>query len=178
MKTQLRQHFRQLREQLSDQRRQEASIDLAKQILDIVQPAPLVASFSSFGHEIDTNILNTQLAKVGKLALPRVVDNNSLEFFHVEQFSHITLSSWGIPEPDPSYYRAVTPKEIAIILVPGLAFDEGLHRLGYGRGFYDRFLVELPITTIKIGIGFRVQHSPTPLPHHDGDVSLDQLLLT
>ncbi len=177
MKIELRQHFRQIREKLSDQRRQEASTNITKQIIDLVQPFPIVASFSSFGHEIDTNKINKRLAKLGKLALPKVV-NNTLVFFHVEQFSHIHLSLWGIPEPDPSYYRVVTPTKMAIILVPGLAFDEALHRLGYGRGLYDQFLSMLPAKIRKIGIGFREQHSPTRLPIHDGDVALDQVLLT
>lgn len=105
-----------------------------------------VASFVSFGTEIDTALLNQKLACEHRLALPRIV-GDELYFFHVND----------LLEP-PTDRPAL---QIDTLLVPGLAFSSSGFRLGYGRGFYDRFLSKHKIASI--GIGFLQQLTETIL---------------
>ena len=65
---------------------------------------------------------------------------------------------YGIYEPKESKSRkTVRIKDIDLVIVPGLAFDEKNNRIGRGQGYYDRFLKRLPRDTSKIGLGFRFQ---------------------
>jgi 5-formyltetrahydrofolate cyclo-ligase len=62
------------------------------------------------------------------------------------------LSEWGIPEPMPDSSQKVSPQKIDTVLLPLLVFDEKGNRVGYGKGFYDRFLTECRPEVQKIGL--------------------------
>src|SRR5690606_37923119 len=64
----------------------------------------------------------------------------------------IRKNEWNIPEPVDGI--EIDPKKIDVVFVPLLAFDEQGHRIGYGKGFYDKFLSECRPETIKIGLSF------------------------
>ena len=75
---------------------------------------------------------------------------------------------WGLMEP--SFAQHFTPP-VQLLLVPGLAFDDDGHRIGYGRGFYDALLAELPEGVLTVGVGFEAQmHLPVPVEPHDWPV--------
>jgi 5-formyltetrahydrofolate cyclo-ligase len=173
----LRQHFRAIRKELSSERRQEAAAHIASSVLHSAQQHKWVLSFNSLPEEISLDDLNTQLAKQHHLLLPRVV-GHALHVFHVEQpNTQLETSKWGILEPKPNECTEIPISAITLVLVPGLAFDKEGHRLGYGKGFYDRLLDQLPISVLTLGIGFIEQLSPTPLPHSPHDRAVQQLLL-
>ena len=93
-----------------------------------------------------------------RFCYPRVA-HGELEFVEVEKLADLTTSPWHpqIREHSHAAARLVPPAEIDAILVPGLAFTKQGHRLGRGGGFYDRYLAQLPATTLKIGVCFAVQ---------------------
>jgi 5-formyltetrahydrofolate cyclo-ligase len=75
---------------------------------------------------------------------------------------------WGLMEPARAQYFL---PPVQLLLVPGLAFDDDGHRLGYGRGFYDALLAKLPEDVLTVGVGFEVQmHLPIPVEPHDWPV--------
>jgi 5-formyltetrahydrofolate cyclo-ligase len=77
---------------------------------------------------------------------------SELEHYYYEEPGQLENNIWGIPEPVKG---VPTPAEkIDAVLVPLLAFDRQGHRIGYGRGFYDRFLVECRPDCQKIGLSF------------------------
>ena len=81
---------------------------------------------------------------------------------------------FGIPEPAVST-GAISPEEIDCVMVPGIAFDRRGTRLGFGKGYYDRFLCQLPATTHVCGLAFSLQiveHIPN-MPH---DVRMQSLV--
>ncbi len=81
---------------------------------------------------------------------------------------------FGIPEPAVST-GIISPEDIHCVMVPGIAFDRRGTRLGFGKGYYDRFLCRLPVTTHVCGLAFSlqiVQHVPD-LPH---DVRMQSLV--
>lgn len=88
-----------------------------------------------------------------RVAVPKMNNQTStLENYYLEGPDQLNLNTWGIPEPVKG---VPTPTEkIDVVLVPLLAFDMQGHRLGYGRGFYDRFLATCRPDCKKIGLSF------------------------
>lgn len=97
----------------------------------------------------------------------------TLRHFWLRPDTKLQENKWGIPEPVQAQAIAVT--EIDMVLVPLLAFDPKGHRVGYGKGFYDRFLAACRPGTIKIGLSLEPQgHSVADV--HEGDVLLDYVI--
>ncbi|NGX37851.1 MAG: 5-formyltetrahydrofolate cyclo-ligase [Chlamydiae bacterium] len=172
MKTLIRQKFREIRSATSSEKREEASL-LALQKFGALKS---ILSFASFRDEIDLWPLNHHLAKKGELILPRI-EEHILTLYRVHHIGEdLKASDWGILEPIPERCTRVSPEEIQYALVPGLAFDNAKHRIGYGKGYYDRLLSQLT-SAIKIGIGFRKQLLNEPIPFDPTDHPLDELSL-
>jgi 5-formyltetrahydrofolate cyclo-ligase len=154
--------------QIPPERRTKAAIAITNHLF----PAGVIASFSSFREEINTQPLNLLLAQKGRLVLPRV-EKEHLVFYHVNHpDKELAPSQLGILEPIPSLCKAA--EKIDVILVPALAFDKELHRLGYGKGYYDRILTRT--SAFSIGIGFTEQLTEL-LPHDSHDRELKELCL-
>lgn len=169
----LRLRFREVRGGLSLARREEARVALFDQLQERCREG-LVLSFSSWKDEIETDLINRWLADEERLLLPRVEGSDLLLFRVTDIDEQLVTSRWGIAEPNLD--RCISVEEVRVVLVPGLAFDKQGHRLGYGRGYYDRLLPRLS-TAVSIGIGFREQLSERLLPVTKGDVPLGELVL-
>ncbi|GAB4489993.1 MAG: 5-formyltetrahydrofolate cyclo-ligase [Raineya sp.] len=78
------------------------------------------------------------------------IQTQSLEHYFLEPNTFLQENAWGICEPDEKTGRICPIEQIQVILVPLLAFDKRGFRVGYGKGFYDRFLAQCP-EAIKIG---------------------------
>ena len=86
-----------------------------------------------------------------RISIPRVRDNQ-LESFFFEGLHQLEKNLWGIPEPKQG---VSTPTEkIDLVIIPLLAFDQIGHRVGYGKGFYDRFLKQCRSDCKKVGLSF------------------------
>lgn len=154
----LRAQLRELRSQIPQTRREEAAADLLAKIK--MRPPVPTLSFSTIGSEIDLSTINTFLAEKKCLLLPKVEGIHLVPYFGEEPFPL---------------------EKIGCILVPALGFDRNLGRLGYGKGYYDRFLEMLlkkNLFPLKIGVGFREQLVDQPVGTHYYDQPLDMLLLT
>ena len=128
-------------------------------------------------HELDTSRIYYRLwrerADIETYA-PRIeLGGTKMEnvFFHAA--SDLIENRWGIREPDGE--QTASPTEFDIVLVPLLAFDAQGHRVGYGKGYYDRFLSECRPDCLKIGLS--AFDSETKIDDvHEGDVRLDLCL--
>jgi 5-formyltetrahydrofolate cyclo-ligase len=168
LKQPLRLYWKKKLLQISSDRRAQA----ASALTSYPFPNVVIASFASFREEIDTHQLNRLLAKKKLLALPRI-ENHRLVFYHVNHpETELAPSALGILEPIPSLCKIAG--KVDIILVPGLAFDKHHHRLGWGKGHYDRTLSEG--SAFSIGIGFKEQLIDL-LPHDPHDVDLKEIRL-
>jgi len=88
-----------------------------------------------------------------RIAAPYIIPGTrEMEHFLVTPFTHLVVNQWKIPEPDPVSSEKVQPEEIDIVLVPLLAFDRKGYRVGYGGGYYDRFLPQTRPDCIKMGL--------------------------
>lgn len=109
-----------------------------------VQRAGAVYCYLSYGSEIDTRTLLSELRSRGvRTACPRVSENGKdMEFFWIGGPEDCAAGFHGILEPGSGCAPAKEPE--ALLLLPGLAFTRNGERLGYGGGFYDRFLMREP----------------------------------
>ncbi len=81
---------------------------------------------------------------------PRIQPStNQMEAFQVDEETDFRTNQWGIAEPING--KIMAPKKIQLVFVPLLAFDEKGYRVGYGKGYYDRFLVKCSSNLLKIG---------------------------
>lgn len=130
--------------------------------------ARTVCLYASFRQELGTGpLLGAALQQGKRLVLPRARADGTLGLHAVVDLTGLRPNHLGIPEPtaaDP----VVTPGEIDLFLVPGLAFDEEGRRLGYGAGFYDRLLAQARRDAACLGYGYDFQVSPeVPTEPHD-----------
>lgn len=172
----LRKKLREIRTHLLSNRRQEASLKAYETLFSLIPSHSNVLSYSSFNNELDTSLLNKRLISEKRLILSKI-QNEHLLLYKVENEHQLTKNSMGILEPVPALCKPASINAISIILVPGLGFDlTTRHRLGYGKGYYDRLLQRCPATVIKWGIGFKEQ-SIENLPFNEKDEALDQIFL-
>ncbi len=146
-KEKIRQEFREIRKGLSEERRRGAAEALRGEVLRLV-PEGLVMSFWSLGDEIGTELLNEALGE--RLVLPRVHDGG----LEMRRAGDLVEGPYGLMEPSEGCERV---DEVGCVLVPGLAFDEWGHRVGYGMGYYDRCLAGVAERVVVYGVAFREQ---------------------
>ncbi len=75
----------------------------------------------------------------------------------IRSLDELVPGTWGILEPPENSRKVVPAEEIDLAVVPGLAFDRQFNRLGYGAGYYDRFLPKLKKNAVKAGICYSIQ---------------------
>jgi 5-formyltetrahydrofolate cyclo-ligase len=104
---------------------------------------------------------------------------NKLGLWWLESFNELVPGMWKILEPPKERWdengKEVSPKEIDLIMVPGVAFDASGGRLGNGRGYYDRLLAEVRADCKLIGVGFESQIFDT-IPMDEHDIYLDGVI--
>lgn len=101
------------------------------------------------------------------------VVQNVLAHHHLTEEAVLVENAWGIPEPQNA--QVIQAHEVDVVLLPLLAFDKSGHRVGYGKGFYDRFLADCRPDVQKIGLSLepQVEQIADPNPF---DVPLDAVV--
>ena len=174
----VRQGFLAVRTSIDPGERSKANRQILKRLLS--HPAFLkaqrIGAYMSFGTEVSTKGIPEACWKKEKMIAVPVTARWLKKTF----FSEITLedpmitSELGTLEPPRSVWRPVAPKDLDIIIVPGVAFDESGHRVGYGGGVFDRLLASAP-QAVRIGLGYECQIAPR-LPSQRLDEPLDFLV--
>jgi 5-formyltetrahydrofolate cyclo-ligase len=173
-KKQWRARCRQIRKALGEDYRSQASQAICDRIggWNVFQNARIVLAYLPIKSEVDlTALLNLFPEK--RWALPRIVpEENHLMVFHPYVADRLIRHSFGMDEPDSSL-PVIAPGEIELTLAPGLAFDRRGWRLGYGGGYFDRFLKDY--SGISAGITFDALLFDS-LPHSPLDVAVQWLV--
>ena len=133
--------------------------------------AGTVMAYVDFRNEVQTgSIINDALARGKRLAVPITdVAGKKLTPSQVKDFpGDLAPGAWNILEPKPECVIPVPPGEIDLVIVPGVAFDATGNRLGYGGGFYDRFLLTVKPGCVFAALSFELQIRSNVYPgEHD-----------
>lgn len=147
MKKALRKEILAHRDALSFEERKQKSIQIGRSVIeqDAFQKADKILMFASYKSEVDTNPMFEAAQKLHKdIYYPRIV-GKEMEFYRVDETTEFELSRFGIREPKREESKRFVPEEgdRIFILMPGAVFDKVGNRIGYGGGFYDRYLEKL-----------------------------------
>ena len=160
IKNQLRLKYKDLRKGMQDSLKQQYDQQIFNNLLKFqdFQQADTVLTYMSTKMEIDTHqIIEYSLNNKKKIALPKCMNNN-MNFYYYDKTTLLRKSKNGILEPYGTENDIVDLSENIICIVPGLTFDLNGYRLGYGGGYYDRFLCE---NNILITVGLCYQNNLT-----------------
>jgi 5-formyltetrahydrofolate cyclo-ligase len=163
-KTVLRKEMKQKRQMLDLAQRMRASQSIMNRLHELVpiHNARTIMGYAAIQNEVDMTPFLEAQQQLGKTILLPRVHADQLVAVEWQGWQKTELSSFGIREPLGEVYPLA---DIDVVLVPGLAFDGRGHRLGFGRGFYDRFLPNLRQDAFKCGICYEFQVVDSILPH-------------
>lgn len=134
------------RSSLSKEIWQKESLDVCRRIMETpgYQRADLILAYRSIRQEVDLSFLVKDARKRGKkVCYPKVTGQGTMEFFLVRSEEELTEGSFHIPEPEEGESPDYSSLPRVLMILPGAAFDRDCHRIGYGGGYYDRYLKNL-----------------------------------
>ncbi len=132
-----------------------------------------IGGYYPYNYEIDTiEILKIFEKKKYNISLPKIKKNSQMNFFYWSTKDPLIINDYGIPEPISK--KVVYPN---ILLVPLVAFDKHLNRIGYGGGFYDRYINKIKKNKkiLTIGLAFSFQ-KVKKVPINSNDIKLDFII--
>ena len=177
-KQRLREERLAAREALSEQERSVLDDHITQKLLATSEyvEATTVLTYVSVSSEVSTRMFIECALRDGKtVAVPRCLPGHCLEFVAITSLDQLIAAPFGLLEP-PKELPALTEEQMnaSICIVPALLVDIKGYRLGYGAGFYDRFLSTYPGK--KICLAYQQNLSRTMLPHTTFDVAVDEVI--
>ena len=177
-KQRLREERLAAREALSEQERSVLDDRITQKLLATSEyvEATTVLTYVSVSSEVSTRMFIESALRDGKtVAVPRCLPGHCLEFVAITSLDQLIAAPFGLLEP-PKELPALTEEQMdaSICIVPALLVDTKGYRLGYGAGFYDRFLSTYPGK--KICLAYQQNLSQTMLPHTASDVAVDVVI--
>lgn len=171
----IRKQMKQLRADMTRTERFEKSMQIFEQLITVPEfkRADRIYTYVSMDNEIDTIMLiDYSLSLEKRVFVPRV-SGKDMEFYEISDISELSPGYMGIYEPDingkePDYSRT------GFMCMPGLAFDKSYNRIGYGGGFYDRYL-SVENKLYKAALAYEAQLLES-IPAQDGDVRPDMIV--
>lgn len=152
VKSELRKHFRKLRKDISDKNIKDFSI--CNQVIesDLFKNSNQILCYYPLEDEINTlPIIEIALQQEKKVALPYCTDDKgNMEFYYIRSLDDLKIGSYDIMEPDISHCEKVSDFCSSLCIVPAFSFDKNGFRLGYGKGYYDRFLKKFTFNSIGL----------------------------
>ena len=134
-----------------------------------------IGIYMNLDSEVDTKKIIDYSIKNNKIvAIPKVVGNN-LEFYQIKSLNdNFVKSPFNILEPISTKENYIDKSNIDLLIVPGICFDNEGNRIGFGKGYYDRYLNNSNIKTI--GICFKEQITTKIIPTNRYDVKIDVII--
>lgn len=173
LKAELRHLIRQRKQAFSRQQLEEWSLDIMGRLKEEphFRQANTILLYHALPDEVNTSSLLDEL-KDKTILLPRVVNEEEMELRYYTGRQDLQTGAFGIMEPCGEPFTEYQQIDVAVI--PGMAFDETGHRLGRGRGYYDRFLSRVPYL-YKIGLCFHFQLMGN-VPTDENDIPMDLVI--
>lgn len=169
----LRKHIIKMRSDMDDKTYHRLShfiMDKLKQTDEYIL-ADTIAIYLSYNHEVDTWQFAKEVIETKILCVPVVDENNEMHFVKLDHFYHLKKNKYGIFEPSTG--DIIEKKDIDLMVVPIVGFNDDNYRLGYGGGYYDRYLQDYQGKTI--GVAFQMQKLNHYVPENH-DIALNKII--
>ncbi|MCM1053781.1 MAG: 5-formyltetrahydrofolate cyclo-ligase [Ruminococcus sp.] len=175
MKKDLRIRYKLLRESVKDKKTKDLNVCFLFLSSDLYYSSNLIIGYYPVNSEINILPIIYQALKDKKyVALPHIINTNGdMAFYYITSLNNLRENAFKIPEPDTATSREVLDFNNSVCLIPGLTFDNQGYRLGYGKGYYDRFLTYYQ--GISIGVCYEELINKC-IPINGHDKSVDYLL--
>ncbi|CAM5204316.1 5-formyltetrahydrofolate cyclo-ligase OS=Ureibacillus acetophenoni OX=614649 GN=SAMN05877842_102166 PE=3 SV=1 [Ureibacillus acetophenoni] len=174
-KKELRNQVKGALSQLSDEQYKGMSKQITDQLLkeEAIKNANTIAVTLSNKPEVDTYLLIEELWKGNKkVVVPKCnPKDRSMQFYKINSFNQLEKVYMNLKEPIVEITQPVNSDEIDVILVPGVVYDFDGYRIGFGGGYYDRYLVNYSGTLISLGFSIQLIEK-VPRESHDIPVNL------
>ncbi len=173
-KQEIRNQIKKIRRNIDAVEWKAAAETITKKVVesDSFREATDLYCYMNFNGEVETVHIMEEAWRLGKdVWLPKV-SKDDMDFYLVRSISELKRGTFGILEPSGDSEKA--PGNDGLMIVPGVAFDKEYNRVGYGRGYYDRYLRKRP-NLIKMGIAFDVQIMEK-VPNDENDCKMDMIL--
>lgn len=172
IKKNLRKKIRKIRESLSFEEKESFSDIIIKKFLedDILKNSKTIMSYMAFKNEVETKKFHKYLLNLNKtILLPKMIGDNIIPIKISESFAY---GNFGVIEPVGEEFL----ENIDLIIVPGVVFNRVGDRIGFGKGFYDRFLsCEKYKNSYKISLAYDFQVDNS-FSGEDFDIKIDKLI--
>lgn len=173
----LRKDFLKRRSQLSDKEREVKNQKIFNRLIRLseINNAKNICIYVSKSDEADTICIIEHLIRLGKAVYAPKSDKNSNEmtFYKIDSLMELNVGAFSVLEPSEKNEKYIYSDKNDICIVPALCFDRQGYRLGYGKGYYDRFLNDF--NGLKIGICFD-EFIKEVLPRFDTDIAVDMII--
>lgn len=142
---------------------------------DVYKNCEILFAYVSTEIETDTSVIIKKALDDGKtVVIPKCLDRAGLmDFYQIKSLNDLRSGMYDIFEPDPERCELFIDKSTGVCLVPGLCFDMYGYRIGFGKGYYDRFLAKFGGITVGLCYSKCVEHS---LPKGSHDIAVDILI--
>jgi len=181
-KRELRKEVLNIRKELSKEDVMQKSKLIAEKLIsfDGFCNSKCIMAYMDFKNEVMTGFLIEHCLNLGKtVALPLIDSVDGQKKIYPYELADreygLKPGTYGILEPVKEFSRRIDPKDIDLVVVPGVAFDVKGGRIGYGAGYYDVFLREVRDDCLKVGIAFEIQVFPN-IPKEEHDILMDAVI--
>lgn len=180
LKKEIRREVLRKRDNLSLKDRVELSRRICDNLLNLEEfkQSKVIHFFLSTKSEVIAEEAIRKALSTGKEVVVPVIDRSHrhISLSKIEDYDkELTITTHGILEPRPEFYRPVPLRDIELMVLPGVAFDTKGHRLGYGAGYYDRLLEEKEDRPLLMALAFEIQ-IVDDIPVGDHDVRVDKIV--
>lgn len=177
IKRELRQRFRSIRENMNENEKKQLDFKIFQRLCSFekYKKAKTILIFVSTKIEVDTiKIIEQAFRDKKNVAVPKCLDKRgTMAFFIIKSMDELKKASFDLLEPDIEASPKLVDFSDSICILPGFAFDSNGYRIGFGKGYYDRFLQKY--SGIKIGICYN-SCITAELPHGRYDVTADYVI--
>lgn len=174
IKSELRAGFKSKRSDMPDDIKLNMDVEIQCRFLTLHQYSRCKTLFTyvSKDIEVDTySLIKAALANGKKVAVPRCAADRKMDFYYIKSLDDLESGSFGVMEPIADRCELVDDFSEGLCIVPGLSFDAEGYRLGYGKGYYDRFLSKFGGETVGLCYSNCIKWK-LPHGHYDRPVDL------
>lgn len=171
-KSEMRSRLKAKREELTLEQRREKSYRITKHLESLLSEYSTVIAYVSKDPEVETLVAINHLLENKKTVIVPIIqkETKTLRFSYLDSVADLEPGTFMVPEP-LSHEKPANPATAEVVILPVVGFDESGNRIGYGAGYYDRFLKEYPGIR-KIGVAYSCQEE-REIPADVFDIKMD-----